>query len=127
MKLGAKEWRKTDQKLNERAPYWANVFKAGEVIQELAIRQDKLWHMIPIFGSSEGDDVVTLASLEFENPIARPIMCRQLIVLGHWPHNQDSRKDTGRNRRTGQGYSPNAMGVHDGFSKQHKAQVQAHN
>ena len=74
MKLGTKEWRKTAEKLVARSPYWANVFRAGAKIQELGIKQHKLWHMIPIFSSSEGDDVVTLASLEHENPIVRPLI-----------------------------------------------------
>ena len=82
MRLGTKEWRKTATKLEERAPYWANVFKAGERIQELTIKQNKLWHMIPIFGSSEGDDTVTMGSLEHDNPMARPIMNSQLAVVG---------------------------------------------
>ena len=82
MKLGTKEWRKTAERLEVRAPYWANVFRAGERIQQLAIQQEKLWHMIPVFGSSEGDDVVTLASLEYENPMARPLIRSPLVVIG---------------------------------------------
>ena len=82
LRLGTMEWRKTAIKLEERAPYWANVFKAGERIQELTIKQNKLWHMIPIFGSSEGDDTVTMGSLEHDNPMARPIMNSPLIVVG---------------------------------------------
>ena len=82
MKLGTKEWRKTAGKLVARSPYWANVFRAGARIQELAIKQHKLWHMIPVFGSSEGDDAVTLISLEHENPIVRPLIDSQLVVIG---------------------------------------------
>ena len=82
LKLGIREWRKTAEKLEARSPYWANVFRSGAKIQELGINQNKLWHMIPIFGSSEGDDIVTLASLEYENPIARPLMNSELVVIG---------------------------------------------
>ena len=82
LKLGPKEWRKTAEKLEARSPYWANVFRAGARIQELGIKQNKLWHMTPVFGSSEGDDVVTLASLEYENPIARPLIGSELKVVG---------------------------------------------
>ena len=38
--------------------------------------------MIPIFGSSEGDDTVTMGSLEYDNPMARPIMNSPLTVVG---------------------------------------------
>ena len=82
LKLGTKEWRKTADKLEARSPYWANVFRAGARMQELGIRQNKLWHMTPVFGSSEGDDVVTLASLEYENPMARPLISSELRVIG---------------------------------------------
>ena len=44
--------------------------------------QNKLWHMTPIFGSSEGEDIVTLGSLEYDNPMARPIMNSPLTVVG---------------------------------------------
>ena len=111
MKLGTKEWRKTADKLEERSPYWANVFRAGELIQKLAIKHYKLWQMIPIFGSSEGDDVVTLASLEHENPLARPVIRSRLRVVGQlYKTNQVGHIDKSR-RKTHEEVSNQFVGI----------------
>ena len=39
MGLGVKEWRKTAEKLDNVSKYWAEVFRAGEMMQKLQIEQ----------------------------------------------------------------------------------------
>ena len=50
--------------------YWSQVFEVGEELQQLAIEQFKLWHMVPILGTSGEDNIVNMDSLEYANPLA---------------------------------------------------------
>ena len=70
LKLGPREWRKTAQALHASSPYWSQVFEVGEELQQLATEQFKLWHMVPIFGTSGEDNIVNMDSLEYANPLA---------------------------------------------------------
>ena len=63
LKLGPREWGKTAEVLRDGTPYWAHVFYVGRELQELAIEQLKLWHMVPIFGTSGTENIVNLDSL----------------------------------------------------------------
>ena len=80
--LGHREWRKTAQVLRNTSPYWSQVFDVGDELQRLATEQFKLWHMIPIFGTSGQDNIVNLDSLEYANPMARHVMSSSLKVVG---------------------------------------------
>ena len=82
MGLGVKEWRRTAEKLDEVSKYWAEVFRAGETLQRLQIEQHPEWCSIPIVGSTDQGDEVMLTSVEYANPIARPIVRSGLRVVG---------------------------------------------
>ena len=82
MWIGPKEWRKTARKMEEKSDFWAEVFRMGENIQEMTLKVDKQWHMTPVIGSAEGDDAAMLTSLEYANPIARPIFRTRLRTVG---------------------------------------------
>ena len=82
MRLGVKEWRKTAEKLEGTSTFWSGVFSAGEKMQELMIKHEPNWHMIPVMGSSDKGDEVMHNSVEFANPYARPMTRRGLKVIG---------------------------------------------
>ena len=82
MRLGVKEWRKTSEKLERVSQFWAGVFKAGEKLQELVIKHEPEWHMIPVMGSSDRGDELNMNSVEYANPLARIIIRTELRVIG---------------------------------------------
>ena len=82
LKLGPREWSKTAEALRDTSPYWSHVFEVGRELQELAVKQFNLWHMVPIFGSSGEDNIVNLDSLEYANPISRHVIRSPLKVVG---------------------------------------------
>ena len=82
LKLGPREWGKTADVLRNGSSYWAQVFDVGKELQELAIKQFQLWHMVPIFGTSGSENIVNVDSLEYANPAARHAIRSQLNVVG---------------------------------------------
>ena len=58
----------------------------GGELQQLATEQFKLWHMVPIFGTSGEDNIVNMDSLEYANPLARHAIKSSLNVIGKLFH-----------------------------------------
>ena len=81
--LSPREWRKTAQALRTSSP---QVFEVGEELQQLAIEQFKLWHMVPILGTSGEDNIVNMDSLEYANPLARHAIRSSFNVVGQLFH-----------------------------------------
>ena len=82
LRLGQKDWRITARKMRHIAPFWEEVFEAGSQLQIMASRVDKEWHTLPVMGSAEGEEAAMLNSLEYANPIARPILRSRLKTIG---------------------------------------------
>ena len=82
MGLGVKEWRKTAEKLDNVSKYWAEVFRAGEMMQKLQIEQKPVWCSIPIVGFIDAGDEVMMTSIEYANGLVRPIINGGLRVIG---------------------------------------------
>ena len=82
MSLGRYDWRRTAEAMKIKSEFWSWFFYAVFRLQELAAVQMPEWHMFPIIGECEGGQVITRASLEYENPHARLVYRRGLRCIG---------------------------------------------
>ena len=72
--------------LAEISEFWSGVFHAGEQLQKMMLESAAEWHTIPIVGSIDTADMVMMNSLEYENPIVRPLIRSRLNVVGQLFH-----------------------------------------
>ena len=82
LKLGHNEWITSGDKIMAKNSYWGHVFREIGEIAKATTEVNKEWHLIPLVGSDDANQEVTISSLSYANPHTHAMINNGLTNIG---------------------------------------------